>query len=447
MSFIAMQIKNIDDTFFGKSKKITAKEVFYHNMLSTLGGVGIHGSNMTFAIKTRNNVSPQALEKASNKISCVFKTFAYSCISKFFSGHKRILAVDGTVISINKCINLRQDFDTTNTGSYCKGYLTVIYDVMERIPIAARLDPVCRERAALMDLSDHINPGDILILDRNYYSGGSEGLFNFFDSKGIKLLCRLSNANKTIMKMKGDDIIFTHDSVTARKITFVLPQKKESGEETLQTYTFVTNLSKECYPVEHIKHTYHQRWDIEEFFKTLKTRLGGDFYNHHSIETIHRKIFSQLLVTIFTAFIIKVVHQHRLEHPTKPAKHRKWEQKISIGYTLEAVPDILYELLYRTEPTKNLFELVSIVAHKATLPVRPNRSFARKTIRPPSMFYSTKHDRYKCVTLQKNTLPNTLKKTSTAIVQCSLSTDHILENCYFAQQLTETHQNDILQKS
>ena len=212
------------------------------------------------------------------------------------------------------------------------------------------------------------------------------------------------------MKKEGNDIVFTYDSVTARKITFVLPKVEESsGEETLQTYTFVTNLDKANYPVERIKDAYHQRWDIEEFFKTLKTRLGGDFYNHHSIETIHRKIFSQLLVAIFTAFIVKVAQRHRLEHPTKPAKHRKWEQKISIGYTLEAIPDILYELLYRTEPTENIFRLVSIVAHKATAPVRPNRSFARKTIRPPSAFYSTKHDRYKCAPSQK-TRSNTLKK-------------------------------------
>ena len=87
-------------------------------------------------------------------------------------------------MSINKLINSSQHFDKTNTGSYCKGYLTVIYDVTEKIPIAARLDPICRERAALMDLSGHINPGDILLLDRNYYSGGSDGLFNFFASRG-----------------------------------------------------------------------------------------------------------------------------------------------------------------------------------------------------------------------------------------------------------------------
>ena len=156
MRFIASYLKEIDDNFFKKSKKVTAKDMFYHNMLSTLDGVGVHSANITFAIKTDNCASAQALEKASNKVpSDIFRKFADLLIPKFFLTPNRILAVDGSVISINKLIKSGNPFDETNTGSFRKGYLTVVYDVIARVPIAARIDHICRERAALMDLSNY----------------------------------------------------------------------------------------------------------------------------------------------------------------------------------------------------------------------------------------------------------------------------------------------------
>ena len=156
MFFITSYLTEINNDFFKKAKKVKARDMFYHNMLSTLDGVGVHGANITFAIKTDNNVSAQALEKASNKVpSTIFKNFADLLIPIFFPTSNRILAVDGSVISISKLIKSVNPFDETNTGSYKKGYLTVIYDVIARVPIAARIDHICRERAALMDLSNY----------------------------------------------------------------------------------------------------------------------------------------------------------------------------------------------------------------------------------------------------------------------------------------------------
>ena len=95
------------------------------------------------------------------------------------------------------------------------GYLSTIYDVTNRAAVAFKLDQSCDERAALIALSDYFQPKDILLVDAGYYSSP---LYNHFKSIGVELLCNLSASNKHIMSLEGDDIDFSHDEVSARKI-------------------------------------------------------------------------------------------------------------------------------------------------------------------------------------------------------------------------------------
>ena len=93
-------------------------------------------------------------------------------------------------------------------------------------------------------------------------------------------------------------------------------------------YTFVTNLEPTLYPIQTIKALYHQRWDIEEFYKVLKTRLGGDFYNYKTVEAMYRKLYFQALVAIITGFVMKKSEEEWLANPPiNPPKNKKWKQK------------------------------------------------------------------------------------------------------------------------
>ena len=247
------------------------------------------------------------------------------------------------------------------------------------VPICFRLDPYCDERASLLVLSKYIAPGDILICDRNYY--GSD-FFRFLDAKNIKLLCRLSRSNKTIIGFEGEsDINYEYDGVSARRIIWEHTAKQTFGDTDgkMEQYYYATNLDRVNFPFKKIIELYHSRWDIEEFFKSLKHQLGGAFYNHKSLETIHRKLYSQMITSIYAGIVMGTCKELRIGN--KPAHNRKWRQKESFAHTLEFLDDILNCIIYKpTNWGQEIDRLLKIAVRKAVTAIRPDRKYPRKSI-------------------------------------------------------------------
>jgi len=379
-------IDRTNNIFFRRKKQNDIKDVLYHNMMTVIKGEGVVGGSMALEENTGNSTTTSAIEKASNKlpIDCL-QNLTTSILMVFPIRNGRILAVDGSVLRITRFLKSHLPFLASLTGSFKMGFLLAIYDIEDRVPIAYRLDPSCDERAALISLSSHIRPGDTLIVDQNYYSSD---LFRFFQAKGVYLLCRLSCTNHHIYQLEGGaDIDYEYDGVEARRITWEHPTKQGDGK----TMVFASNLDREQFPLKKIVTLYHSRWDIEEFFKNFKHRLGGEFYRHKSLETIHRKISSQMLTAIMNGIAVKSSTDLRIARDSKRAHNSKWERKISFGYTLKLLSQFLLLIIYQPEDfEQRLLSLLNIAVKKATIPIRDDRSNPRKTITPPSEFYGNK---------------------------------------------------------
>ena len=50
----------LNNNLYTKSRKVTARDVFYHNMVATLNGDGIIDANIIFAIQADNVACPTA---------------------------------------------------------------------------------------------------------------------------------------------------------------------------------------------------------------------------------------------------------------------------------------------------------------------------------------------------------------------------------------------------
>ena len=73
---------------------------------------------------------------------------------------------------------------------------------------------------------------------------------------------------------------------------------------------------------------------------------------------------------------------------SKPAHNRKWNHKASFGYTLELLDQFLLMIIYQQEGFETkVINLLKIARRKATIRIRNDRHFPRKTITPPSEFY------------------------------------------------------------
>ena len=128
-------LEKIDLDFYSSHKrKNGAKDVIFHNIASVLDN-SVNSGSATLSKKTGNDTSTSGIEAASNKIPMqVFQDFADALLACFAVATHRVLAVDGSVIRINKKIKSKSQFLSTNTESYKMGYLTVIYDVIKRVP-------------------------------------------------------------------------------------------------------------------------------------------------------------------------------------------------------------------------------------------------------------------------------------------------------------------------
>ena len=154
------------------------------------------------------------------------------------------------------------------------------------------------------------------MLDRAYCS---YQFIDFLDKNQIKYVVRFRNNCTNISKKKNRIIKFDeviNDVVQNDNIDKHLINNKKFTSVTLQTkneYTLITNLDINDYNDEKIKDIYHQRWNIEVFFKIIKhnfkfsdikiTSLKQN-NNNYSIPNI------KILIIYLLGKIMEKVHLH-----------------------------------------------------------------------------------------------------------------------------------------
>jgi hypothetical protein len=123
---------------------------------------------------------------------------------------------------------------------------------------------------------------------------------------------------------------------------------------------------------------YHNRWEIEEFYKFLKVSLGGTFYNFKIINSLEQHLESQFLVSIFVALI------HNFDKKSKPIGF-----KASPKYTLKFLRDFAYYVLYNPRGTQKILKTILVHIWKVCLTKIINgRSFPRTAV--------VRHNRWYC---------------------------------------------------
>jgi len=168
-------------------------------------------------------------------------------------------AVDGSHINLSKRLShneysLNQNKDTSN------GYIMGIFNISRNSPEMITLNKSRDERKAISEFitkSDKRYENSLLVFDRGYYSSLMERTLN--DNK-IKFVFRLKECFKMIpleLKKQTSGESISKES-NRRIIKYVIGQKY---------FYILTNLmDQNDYPIEMLIQTYHQRWEIEEYF-------------------------------------------------------------------------------------------------------------------------------------------------------------------------------------
>ena len=286
-------------------------------------------------VQQRNKLLPEALEY-------LFREFTNrSHNPKTYKGY-RLLAVDGSDLQFTANPNDPLSYFPGANGQkpYSFLHLNALYDLSSNLYLDAVVQKrrAANENAALISMVDRseIHEPVIITADRGYESyntlehisrKGWKYLIRVRESRGITsalslpegdfdvpvqifLTRKQTNAVKALMKMYPEKYrilpghvnfeFLPEGSAEFYPLSFRVVRFQISDDST---ETLITNLDKDSFPSDELKHLYHLRWGIETSFRQLKYTIGLSLFQSKKVEYITQEIFARLTMYNFCELI------------------------------------------------------------------------------------------------------------------------------------------------
>ena len=303
----------------------------------------------------------------------------------------RVLAIDGSKIVLPNTQNVRDEFGTINysngkdseiIGQHPYALASVLYDVLNRVAIDARLG---KARDYEIDLAiEHLaqtQAKDLLTMDRNYPS--YRMLAELTKSKrDFVIRCSAASFAPARSMLKGDGAnsqIVTlnpcaEQKPVMQKLGLPLSLKVRFVRVTLSTgehEVLVTSLhNEESYPTAQFAELYYLRWGIETFYGLLKTRLGLENFTGTRAEAVRQDFHSSVYLTGLESILTDSA-QKQLD-----AKETKYPQTVNRSVSFNVIKNHAFDLLFGDTETEALEE-------KLTALFLMNPTVERKHRNPP----------------------------------------------------------------
>jgi multisubunit Na+/H+ antiporter MnhG subunit len=305
----------------------------------------------------------------------------------------RLLAIDGTKLILPETEAVRRDFGTiayTNgqtgeiQGERPYALASVLYDVLNRVAVEARLD---RAEAYEVDLAvahlEQTCPSDLIVMDRNY---PSYRLIAECAQRARHSVIRCSAASfkeaRRMLKGEGPD----SQIVTLTPCAAQRPEMRRLGLPASVTVRFVrvllstgewevlvTSLLDEVrYPTVEFRTLYRLRWSIETFYGVLKTRLELENFTGTGAEAIrqdfHATIYLSGLESLLTDSAQAVLN----------AKETAPPRQVNRVVSFHAIKERAFDLLLSDRDTASLCEQLTALFLTNPIPERKERNPPRR---------------------------------------------------------------------
>jgi hypothetical protein len=360
-------------------------------------------------------VTKGAFTQARAKLNpWAFKRLNEVAVNSFYEGAEyytwygmRTLGVDGSRLVLPNHPSVIDEFGQHNFGPKADSprslaMASMLYDVLNLVTIDAEIAPYSSSEGDLLSKHlDKIKAGDLLLLDRGY---PCFWLLFMLKARGIEFCVRLKD--NWWLKVKD----FTESDDIERIVTFSLPKKdrkKLAEYPHMQDSTLTCRLIKivlgtgekeilctsltdsEKYLHEEFDSLYHYRWNEEEAYKLLKSRIELENFSGKTAKAVkqdfHAKVFLMSLCSAYAHPIEeKVVEEYKVD------QERKYSQKINRTNALSMTQDILIAVFIRKQFDKALKAYDSVVEKTREI-IRPGRNVPRN--KKPKRCYSMNYKR------------------------------------------------------
>lgn len=300
-----------------------------------------------------------------------------------------LLAIDGSTARLPQIKEIAEHFGVWHSkgGSECPiARVSQMFDVLNNLSIDATISPKSvgeRQLAAQHFLN--LLPTDLILLDRGY---PAYWLFNLILSLGSNFCARISCTKWKIIRKfyhsgKKEQVIYLPAPTTSRK------QCLEMGLDTKplrlrlirveldtgETEILVTSLiDPDLYPAHIFHELYHERWPVEEDYKTVKCWIEIENFSGKSVLSVyqdfHAKIFSKNMTSALAYPTREIVRQ--------ASEGKKYEYQINFAQALSNTKNVIVLLFERSkEAATLLISQLHEIFIKTIEPIRPGRKFPR----------------------------------------------------------------------
>ena len=296
---------------------------------------------------------------------------------------KRLLAVDGTSLRLPNTTDLRKKFGLVVhmqskrqviESNQVEAKATVLYDVLNEIPISADLAPGRKSDlfASRVHLK-HLKANDVVIADRGFgsYQFFAEILANKADflirlrKNAFSKYHKLSNTSDikecTIELARPYHLRKVADVPASIVIRFLLIHLDNGELEYLATS--LTDIK--MFPYEEFKKLYYKRWGIETYFHVLKSHLTIDNFTGKSVEAILQDFHSTIFVSGLETIISAQANQQLA------GKNTQYKQKVNKAIAFHTIKNKVVKLIFDMPPDA-LEQIQKLFLQTPTL-IRPNK--------------------------------------------------------------------------
>lgn len=343
------------------------------------------------ALPREQAVSSAALCKARRKISPdlvlallhqAADTFDAQFGSNLRWNGRRVFAVDGSKVNVQRGQNLSDEFGVPS-GAHCPQVLvSTLFDLVAKVPHDITVSPYAScERQEMVKHLDRLNPGDVLVLDRGY---PSFEVLRMLTDAGIDFVIRVPIRQfagvEHLIHGESDDCLIRIDppkngpmsgsnAVDVRALRVEVP----GSEPTV----LLTSLVEPSFTHSALAELYHMRWEVENFYKLVKSDyLGQGQFHARSAQGVEQEIYAVALFVGITRFLMAAAAEthddgyHTISPKCATLAFADYVTRLLLACDAEEAAPFLERLLQRMIKTKD--------------PPRPLRKFIRRSFKPIS---------------------------------------------------------------
>lgn len=327
--------------------------------------------------QARAKLDPLAVRRVLHRVADAFDV-AHGAHFRFQG--RRLLAIDGTKLQLQRTRALWDGFGGTSCGHHPVAWITTLFDVVSKVPVDVEIGPSgTSERVQFMRLIDRVAKDDILVLDRGF---PSFDVFALLKLSEIDFVARISvnnfDAVKRFLETEDDDgyaDFHPPKSATTRHdgpLRLRLVVTRRAGREPV---VHVTSLDKRRFPARRIREIYRLRWEVEEYYKLVQCAYFTQGHFHAKSKSgVEQEVYAQALFVAVTRHLMAAASR------THGADYAEVSQKGAILAVGRALTRIVLDRDSQ-RAARTIAQLLARIAH-ARQPVRPGRSFPRRSFLP-----------------------------------------------------------------